>query len=96
MAYHLIAPLKRFDRIIAGGSLVRPLRPRNKTSDRATGNKKVHQDQRNGLMSGSQVKTICFFDHKGIAHFEFIEQGRTVKQHPPYLPNLVLRDLSKK
>jgi histone-lysine N-methyltransferase SETMAR len=34
-------------------------------------------------VSQAQVKTmlICFFDHKGIFHFEFLEQGRTVNQH---------------
>jgi hypothetical protein len=33
--------------------------------------------------SRTQVKTmlICFFDHKGIVHFEFLEQGRTVNKH---------------
>jgi hypothetical protein len=31
-------------------------------------------------MSQAQVKTmlICFFDHKDIVYFEFLEQGRTV------------------
>jgi histone-lysine N-methyltransferase SETMAR len=24
---------------------------------------------------------ICFFDHKGIVHYEFLEQGRTKNQH---------------
>jgi histone-lysine N-methyltransferase SETMAR len=33
-------------------------------------------------MSRAQVKTILFFfNHKGIVHFEFLEQGRTVNQH---------------
>jgi hypothetical protein len=34
-------------------------------------------------MSRAQVKTmlICFFDHKGIVHFEFLEQGQTLNQH---------------
>jgi hypothetical protein len=34
-------------------------------------------------MSQAQAKTmlICFFDHKGIVHLEFLEQGRTVNQH---------------
>jgi len=33
-------------------------------------------------MSRSQVKTmlVCFFDHKGIAHYEFIAHGQTVNQ----------------
>jgi len=37
-------------------------------------------------MSWSQVKTmnVCFFDHKGVVHFEFIAQGKTVN-HQCYL-----------
>jgi histone-lysine N-methyltransferase SETMAR len=33
-------------------------------------------------MSQSRVKTmlVCFCDHKGIAHYEFIAQGQTVNQ----------------
>jgi len=33
-------------------------------------------------MSRSQVKTmlVCFFDHKGIVHYEFIVQGQMVNQ----------------
>jgi histone-lysine N-methyltransferase SETMAR len=33
-------------------------------------------------MSQSQVKTmlVCFFDHKGIVHYDFITQGQTVNQ----------------
>jgi hypothetical protein len=34
-------------------------------------------------MSQAQVRTmlICFLDHEGIVHFEFLEQGQTVSQH---------------
>jgi hypothetical protein len=32
------------------------------------------------LMARSQLKTMCFFDHKGIVHYEFIAQGQTVNQ----------------
>ena len=34
-------------------------------------------------MSRSQVKTmlVCFFNHKGIVHYEFIAQGQTVNQY---------------
>jgi hypothetical protein len=34
-------------------------------------------------MPQAQVKTmlICFFDHKGIVHFEFLQQGQRVNQH---------------
>ena len=33
-------------------------------------------------MFWSQIKTmlVCFFDHKGIVHYEFIAQGQTVNQ----------------
>jgi hypothetical protein len=33
-------------------------------------------------MSRSQFKTmlVCFFDHKGIVHYEFTAQGQTVNQ----------------
>ena len=34
-------------------------------------------------MSWSQVKTmlVCFFDHKGIVHYELTSHGQTVNQH---------------
>jgi hypothetical protein len=40
-----------------------------------------HRDQKKARMSGAQVKTmLIFFYHKGIVHFEFLEQGGTVTQ----------------
>jgi len=37
---------------------------------------------KNASMSRLQVKTmlVCFFDHKGIVHYEFIAQGQIVNQ----------------
>ena len=37
---------------------------------------------RRARMSRSQVKTmlVCFFDYKGIVHYEIIAQGQTVNQ----------------
>jgi len=34
-------------------------------------------------MTRSQVKTmlVCFFNHNGVVHYEFIAQGQTVNQH---------------
>ena len=46
-------------------------------------------------MSQSQFKTmlLCFFDHKGVVHYEFIAQGQTVNQQC-YLEMLIrLRNL---
>ena len=38
--------------------------------------------QKNAHMSHSQVETmlVCFFEHKGIVHYEFIAQPQTVNQ----------------
>jgi hypothetical protein len=42
----------------------------------------IHLGRERGRMSRSQFKTmlVCFFDHKGIVHYEFIAQGQTVNQ----------------
>ena len=51
--------------------------------DRAcSGKHRIHIDRKT-RMSRSQVKTmlVCFFDHKGIVHYELITQGQRVNQH---------------
>ena len=43
---------------------------------------RIHLSPKEARMSRSQVKTmlVCFFDHKGIVHHEFISQGQMVNQ----------------
>ena len=54
-----------------------------KQNDRACSGKHRNSPRRKkARISRSQVKIIlvCFFDHKGIAHYDFITQGQTVNQ----------------
>ena len=43
---------------------------------------RIHLGRKKARMSWSQVKTmlVCFFDHKGVVHYDFIAQGQTVNQ----------------
>jgi len=53
-----------------------------KQNERAfSGKHRIHLSRKNHT-SGPQVKTmlVCFFNHKGIVHYEFIAQGKTVNQ----------------
>jgi len=47
-----------------------------------SGKHRNHLARKKALMSRSQVKTmlVCFFDHKGILHYEFIAQEQMVNQ----------------
>jgi len=47
-----------------------------------SGKHRIHLGQKKAHISWSQVKTmlVCFFDHKGIVHYEFNAQGQTVNQ----------------
>jgi hypothetical protein len=62
--------------------MVLSVRAGNKTPMHAIENISVPRPKK-ARMSQAQVKTtlICIFDHKGIVHFEFLEQGQTVNQH---------------
>jgi len=54
-----------------------------KKKDRAhSGKHRIHLSRKKARMSRPQVKTmpVCFFDHKGIVHYEFIAQGQMVNQ----------------
>jgi len=54
-----------------------------KQNDRAySGKHRIHLGRKKKRMSRSQVTTmlVCFFDHKGIVHYEFIAQEQRVNQ----------------
>jgi hypothetical protein len=54
-----------------------------KQNDRAcSGKHSIHVVEKSTHVSVSQIKTmlVCFFDHKGIVHYEFIAQGQTENQ----------------
>jgi hypothetical protein len=51
-----------------------------KQNDRAcSGKNRIHLGRKKARMPRLQVKTmlVCFFDHKGIVHHEFIAQGHS-------------------
>jgi len=54
-----------------------------KQNDRScSGKHRIHLGRKKPRMSRSQFKTmpVCFFEHKGIVHYEFIAQGQTLNQ----------------
>jgi hypothetical protein len=61
------------------GDVFNTTRKHNDTA--RSGKHRIHLRQK-ARMSRSQVKTmlVCFFDHKGIVHYESIAQGQTVYQ----------------
>ena len=61
--------------------MVFSIRPGNKTPEHAVENTDSPRPKK-ARMSRSQVKTmlVCFFNYKGIVHFEFIAQGQKVNQ----------------
>jgi hypothetical protein len=69
-----------FDKVITGDETWCFLyEPEKKKTEHAVGNTEFTSPEK-ARMSRSQVKTmlVCFFDHQGIVHYEFIAQGQTV------------------
>ena len=58
------------------------IRPGNKPTEQAVENTEFTSVEKKTRMFWSQVKImlVCFFDHKGIVHCEFIAQGQKVNQ----------------
>ena len=72
-----------FDRVITGDETwCFQYEPETKRQSMQWKTQNSPRPKKKARMSRSQVKTmlVCFFDHKGIVHCEFIAQGQTVKQ----------------
>ena len=84
---HFIWPFTQFREVwqghYRGRNMVFSIRPGNKTTELAAENTEfTSTEKKPPHVSWSQVKImlVCFFDHKGIVHYEFIAQEQTVNQ----------------
>jgi histone-lysine N-methyltransferase SETMAR len=78
----LLYKAEMFDRVITGDvTWCFQYDPGGKNARACSSKHKIHSVEK-ARMSRSQFKTmlVCFFDHKGILHHEFIAQGLTANQ----------------
>jgi len=82
---HILSDLLRnaemFDRVITGEKRD-VFKTTRKQNDRACSGKQNSPRPKKARMSRSKVKTmlVCFFDHRGIVHYECKAQRQTVNQ----------------
>jgi hypothetical protein len=75
---YLLRNAEMFDRVMKRGVF----NMTRKQNDRAcSGKHRIHLGRKKHACLGRRSRPcLCFFDHKGMVHYEFIAQGQTVNQ----------------